>query len=59
MRPASAFMACTHRHFSETGFALALSVIAFQIGLHLSYLISTRLSTNNILKSANFLVKTC
>ncbi len=49
MRPVSTFVACTYRHFSETGTTLALSVIAFSIRLHLSYLIFTRLSTKNLL----------
>ena len=31
MRPATAFVARTNRHFSETGFALAFSVIAFGV----------------------------
>lgn len=31
MRPASAFVACTNRHFSATGLTLAFSFIAFEI----------------------------
>jgi len=44
MRPASAFVARTNRHFSETGFALAFSVIAFR--MHLYYRILIALSTD-------------
>ena len=31
MRPTPAFVACTHRHFSETGFVLAFPFIAFDL----------------------------